>query len=333
MRISSSIKYCWIFITDRCQLDCDYCFFKAKTQTRTLGQGQIRQLFSLLKGSSKIEFVISGGEPLLRWDLVSSLIRDIGRRYPKSSITLQSNMILMTSEKIRFLKQHRVLLEPGIDGLGKTTARHRKGTSLHMHRLICANTKAAAKAGIPVFPTMTVHPQDTSAMTANFKFLASLNVDRIDVHPAFLAPWTPESATDFIEHYRRLAALSHSAAIKTKLCPCYSRPMAFGHDLVVMPDGNILPNWTFLAFSKKVRDRFFIMKLNDDHIACHASRYRGLLGRYRDLFRAKKVAYREFSNLNAALAMRLWKNSRATEGFRRYREICRAVKAIDATLP
>lgn len=332
MRISPLIKHCWIFITDRCQLDCDYCFFRTKTRTKTLTEGQIRQLFGLLKDVRKIEFVISGGEPLLQWDLVASLIRGIGRRHPRSSILLQSNMILMTPDKIRFLKKRRVLLEPGIDGLAETTAKHRKGTSLQRHRKICENIKMAVRAGVEVFPTMTVHPHDTSAMTANFKFLSAMNVSRIDVHPAFLAPWTADSAMDFIERYRRLAAFSRSTSLKTKLCPCYSRPMAFGHDLVVLPNGEILPNWTFLTFPPKIRDKFFVMKLDDDHVLFHVSRYRDLLGRYMDLFKKKGVSYREFSNFNAAVAMRQWGRRRATEGFHHYRDICRAVKTIDKSL-
>ncbi len=332
MRLPALIKHCWIFITDRCQLDCDYCFFSTKTRARTLTKGQIRQLFNLLKDVPRAEFVISGGEPLLEWNLVASFIRDIKRSHPKSSIVLQSNMLLMTSDKILFLKKRGVLLEPGIDGSAETTNRHRTNTSLRDHRKICENIRMAVKAGLTVLPTMTVHPHETSAMAANFKFLSTLNVSRIDVHPAFLAPWTQDSAGDFIERYRRLAALSHSAAHKTKLCPCYSRPMAASHDLVVLPGGDILPNWTLLTFPPEIRDRFFIMKLNDDNVSFYAPRYRDLLCRYRELFKKKKVSYREFSNFNAALAMRLLDDRSAKDGFRCYRDICRAVKAIDRSL-
>ncbi len=328
-RTMPSIKYCWIFITDRCQLDCDYCFFSSKTRRQDLSLAQARRLLSILPKGSKTEFVISGGEPLLRWDFVKTLVRDIKKIRPKSSIVLQSNMLLLTDERMRFLRRHNISLEPGIDGNPESTARHRKGTSAQNYRLICTNIKKALRLGIEVFPTMTVHPQETRYMARNFGFLSSLGVSRIDVHPAFLAAWDAASAKDFIDNYRHLAALS--CARKRVLCPCYSRPMSYGHDLVVLPQGDVLANWTFMAFPKVIRDRFFILKLGADGITYNEAVYQGLLAHYRALFKNRTVSYREFSNYSAALAMRLWKRARPKAGFRRYRDICRTVKNIDKT--
>lgn len=325
----SSIKYCWIFITDRCQLDCDYCFFSEKTQRQDLSLAQTRQLLNILPKDSKTEFVISGGEPLLRWDFVKTLVRDIKKNRPKSSIVLQSNMLLLTDEMIRFLRRLNVSLEPGIDGDPESTARHRKGTSAQNYRLICRNIKRTLRLGIEVFPTMTVHPQETRYMVKNFMLLSSLGVSRIDVHPAFLAPWDAASAKDFINNYRHLAALS--CARKRILCPCYSRPMSHGHDLVVLPQGDVLANWTFMAFPKAIRDRFFILKLGTDSTAYNETVYQGLLTRYQALFKNRTVSYREFSNYSAALAMHLWKRTPPKTGFRHYRDICQAVKTIDET--
>ena len=72
-----NIKHVWIFLTDRCNLNCDYCFFKYRTNSKTLPYVYIKNLFDLMLRGKKYDFVLSGGEPLLEWKLTKKMIHFI----------------------------------------------------------------------------------------------------------------------------------------------------------------------------------------------------------------------------------------------------------------
>lgn len=114
-----------------CNLRCKYCFAEAgsnyKEDIRTMSEEQIENIFRFLlsceefKESSKFRLdFVSGGEPLLNFDLIKSSRRigdEIFKEYGKLlDIWLCTNGILLDEEKAGFLNEHNIGIGVSLDG-------------------------------------------------------------------------------------------------------------------------------------------------------------------------------------------------------------------------
>ena len=77
----------WISTTNRCNLNCGYCF--VKQSNIDMGEGTYSTIFSYFKDlldHQQIEFFrprLAGGEPLLVFDKWKDSLEEILNRYPK----------------------------------------------------------------------------------------------------------------------------------------------------------------------------------------------------------------------------------------------------------
>ena len=69
------IKHVWIFMTENCNLSCDYCFFQDRGQKRNLSFQKVKCLLKELSSDKVYDIVLSGGEPLLVWESVVDIIQ------------------------------------------------------------------------------------------------------------------------------------------------------------------------------------------------------------------------------------------------------------------
>ena len=93
--------YMHLYVTERCNLQCRMCnIWKRKSKEMTIKE--IEQCAEILKELKVPNIVVTGGEPLLRPDIVDivSLLNDYG-----FSIRLQTNGTLITEEKIKALAE------------------------------------------------------------------------------------------------------------------------------------------------------------------------------------------------------------------------------------
>ncbi|MBL7197613.1 MAG: radical SAM protein [Candidatus Omnitrophica bacterium] len=317
----------WIFITEKCNLNCDYCFFTQRNQAHTLAFNQISSLIKRLPQNKRYDFVISGGEPLLCWRLTKRLLEHIKGINLDRSITLQTNMFFLSPDKIKFFKKKGLIIEPGIDGDFLSNFQHRKGfTKTNFYKCL-RNLQLLVTDKLNMNPTMTVHPQETKFMFDNFKKLISLGLHSIDIHPAFLSDWNKEQNKEFIKQYKMI--IRQEKALRRHLvCKNYSVLIKSSIDLVIQPDGFILPNWTFLAFPYNLRKKFFIFRLLNNDIIILKENLRSYLKELRKLFKYQKT-YREFSNFNARLILKYIRNPRMKNKFLAYEELCKRIQKID----
>lgn len=91
--------YIHLYVTERCNLQCRMCnIWKRKSKEMTMKE--IEQCANVLRELKVPNIVVTGGEPLIRPDIVEiiGLLNDYG-----FSVRLQTNGILVTEEKIKSL--------------------------------------------------------------------------------------------------------------------------------------------------------------------------------------------------------------------------------------
>lgn len=110
--------------TLRCNQECIYCHAKAPDEKnldmdKKTAINALNFVFQTESPAVTIEF--QGGEPLLAWDIVRSIIKEARRlneKYEKKDlkITVVTNLTLMDKEKLDFLIKNRVSICTSLDG-------------------------------------------------------------------------------------------------------------------------------------------------------------------------------------------------------------------------
>jgi len=108
-------------------------------------------------------------------------------------------------------------------------------------------------------------------------------------------------------------------------------PLRTSLDLVIQPDGFILPNWTFLAFPYRTRENFFIAKIRRKKIIIFKKNLQDYFHLLLTFF-SKKRTYREFSNFNAFCALKRLRDDNLKRRFLIYDELCKMIQRIDQLL-
>lgn len=120
-----TILTAWLHITDRCNLRCAYCYLPHKRQDMTGETGQAAidaTIRSALKhGYRGIKLKYAGGEPLIRFDMITGLHRYAQAQAARHHLTLEgvvlSNGTLLTPDHVRKMQQLQLRFMVSLDGL------------------------------------------------------------------------------------------------------------------------------------------------------------------------------------------------------------------------
>ncbi|MDP2653383.1 MAG: radical SAM protein [Candidatus Omnitrophota bacterium] len=200
------VNYTWIYVTERCNLHCDYCFFR-HMHGREISLDAVEQLFLLFERekTAPSTLIFSGGEAFLAKDNLFKILNEAHQRFKDTSLHIQTNGLLIDNESISRLRELGVSLEFGIDGASETTNQHRCGLKPGSFQKLTETIKKCMDAGIKCGSTMTVHPEEVQHMEQGLGFLRQLGIPHVDVTPAAFMPWTPESVALFKENYLAMA--------------------------------------------------------------------------------------------------------------------------------
>lgn len=128
-----------IYLTGACNLRCDYCSSRPllNAPAKKLAWPQVERAIDLFasytdpagdgRGDNKFRVIgLTGGEPLLEFDLAARAVEHVRRRYKWLSVTLSTNGTLLDREKAEFLLARDVDLTVSLDGPRRATDAHRR---------------------------------------------------------------------------------------------------------------------------------------------------------------------------------------------------------------
>jgi uncharacterized protein len=130
---SPEFSYMYLILTEKCNLNCKYCFIK---KNALKGQNNLMSIETAKKGidffiknsskdAEKHHIVLYGGEPLLNFENVEYSITYLKDRYSqkpgiKLDIDLVTNGTLITESIAKFLYENRINVTVSVDGVQET---------------------------------------------------------------------------------------------------------------------------------------------------------------------------------------------------------------------
>lgn len=196
-----------LFITERCNLACEYCFAPKSDNDLTFEAGKkiLDCMFELTPSRMTVTFF--GGEPFLLPELMLELM-DYATTLWKENVKFHvvTNGTYYNEEIFRKLRQYPFSIQVSLDGDEKTHMEHRGGD----FEKICLNTLNI----LAIFPEasvrMTFTPKTVGRLAMNVQFLhQKLGFKRIMHHAVMEADWQEEDIQKYmyqltqIYNYRR----------------------------------------------------------------------------------------------------------------------------------
>lgn len=104
-----------LILTERCNLRCSYCYARAGGRGADMTpETAFTALDRLGSGPGTVTVELTGGEPLLNFDLVREVVTQ--GRAPGRRFALQTNGLALDREKLTFLREQGVALGISLDG-------------------------------------------------------------------------------------------------------------------------------------------------------------------------------------------------------------------------
>jgi uncharacterized protein len=271
-RTTSLLTHGSISVNTDCNLFCTYCYRPAdnKKQSIPLAAGRSAVDFLFKNSGSTLSINFFGGEPLLAFDKIESLVlygREKGARENKTvSFSLNTNGTVLNKRILLFLRQHRVGIVLSIDGPPEVHNHHRKQfDGKGSFQLLEKNIPMLLDEPQQVHVRMTVTPETVSRMFESTIFIydlgfrsAAIAMDRGDER------WDEEKKTIFREQYLKITewyieilkknkvfklvdldfgAVSLSYPLSGKGLPC----SAGLNGIAISTDGRIYPCYRFVG--------------------------------------------------------------------------------------
>lgn len=256
-----------IYMTDACNMRCTYCGSR-----RFISGGGARTLAlpALLKAVDRYaalvapgpgadpsgvrEVSFTGGEPLLRFDLLRGAVTAIRRKYPWLKITVFTNGTLLDREKAAFLLDSGARLIVSLDGGAAVNDRHRKFGRRSAFRTVAANLRRLTperRAGIHLMATFTQATIGRLAETV--KLFRTFKCRDIHLGLDVYESWSPaalERLGRALAEFRRYCLAGAAGRgpggdwdfnfyFKDRVSACLDQ--APSNSLTLAPDGNFYP--------------------------------------------------------------------------------------------
>jgi His-Xaa-Ser system radical SAM maturase HxsB len=197
-------------VTLRCEHSCPYCQVSRRSADRDrfdmseeVALRAVDVALSTPTRTIKIEF--QGGEPLLNFELVKTIVRAVRERAPARNKTVEfvitSNLALLTDEVLAFCRENSILLSTSLDGPADLHNRNRPRPGGNSHELAVAGIRRAQEVlgRSRVGALMTTTEASLTQVEAIVDEYLRLDLDGIFLRP--LSPYGFAIKTKQFERY------------------------------------------------------------------------------------------------------------------------------------
>ncbi|RLG01440.1 hypothetical protein DRN58_01775 [Thermococci archaeon] len=181
LEIEPPLDTCTLVITGRCNLNCKHCFVSGNRPTEELATNEIKTLIDDLATLKIFDLVITGGEPLLRNDLIEIL------HYCNSKnihVTLFTNGTLINDEFIDKIKNLSIFLRVSLDGATEEMNDFVRGTGVY--KKVISAIKKSVSANIPTGIATVIYKNNFSEYDKMIDLAKELGVSEFEMSPIIL---------------------------------------------------------------------------------------------------------------------------------------------------
>lgn len=203
-----------LLVTHGCCLKCKYCFVPQDSRKHMTRDTLLRSIDFLMSSSARnIQLHYFGGEPLMvPFPLLKESIRRAkklaAKKGKKLDILITTNGVLLTKERIEFLKKAGAILEISIDGDAKAQNfnRPQKTGFPNSYHLILRNLPLIFESGIDCRASMVVAPETVGKLLKNFEHLVGLGFKNIFIMMACGVNWPVKARKELAKNLKALEA-------------------------------------------------------------------------------------------------------------------------------
>jgi uncharacterized protein len=212
----SALTHLELFITERCNLACPYCFagnMEGKVIDRELARRALSLVLKEDAEQERVRVTLWGGEPLFELDLLKELVclaRDRARATGQQlRLGMATNATLLTDEVIDFVQEHQVGLSLSLDGdaaaqgLRRTLGGQSSFPLVERRLELIRRRYGEAVPGV----RMTVSPTTVADFRHNVEYFLDRGFRQVFFAPVHETVWRDQDLALWEEEQRSLADL------------------------------------------------------------------------------------------------------------------------------
>lgn len=276
------IKSLNIFITEKCNLNCRYCFVKKELQEHQLDFPSLKKVidwFLSFPGERKtISF--NGGEPLLEYPLLKKTFLYAKRKAKEKNIyldiALMTNGTLLSKPICRFLERNQSIVKISIDG-DKTThdfnRPFKENSKRSSFEKIIKNIKNFQPNKLKLAASLVFTPKNVNSLFKNIKFLQKQGFFYIEFYPDMYAFWSKKELNILRHQFEEIRKYYISLFLRKETSLIFANSLMysiFNRDEVtgtlnimcekvhLAPDGKIYLCDKVFSLPKKEREKYII---------------------------------------------------------------------------
>jgi len=255
-------------------MHCSYC--RVQQDAVYISEYNLKRSVDLLLTSQQqeLKFEFFGGEPLLLpFDLIKNTIlygeRKAREKGKKINFLITTNGILLDKQKVKFLKEHNVLLILSLDGNRRSQNINRpQKDKKDSYSLIVKNVPLILKNHLNCYCYTVVTPETVKYLKSNFISLVNLGFKKIWIMLACCVKWEKDTIPILEKNLNWIAKtypdLLQEKGIVLLNLKNWVAPVPFNTELSVNIDGYIYSAClTYLIHDEEIRKKFIITHIDN----------------------------------------------------------------------
>jgi len=238
-----------IMLTRRCQLRCEYC--PVIKGNRDISERILYKSIDFLFTSSrkKLRLDFTGGEPLLRFDLVQKAVKYAKKlakeKNKEISFYMVTNLISLDERIADFLEREKFFLELSVDGKEWAHNLYKKNPSsgINAYRATVSRLRLVFDRKIKNYAVMVVTPKTVKYLQENYIHLLRLGFRQVGINYALGWFWDEVSQKEFISQIesirKKFYRFFQTKTLRLNNLESREEPAILNSEIMVDTDGKV----------------------------------------------------------------------------------------------